>query len=208
MLPENNIPEEIIGIVCYSEDMDLLEIERDNYVLEEQDLFEVGGIRDIEENEVNEVNTNVKNQENDIPLQSLGVVNLNKDTFIQNKQEIQSSKVKNFAVANTEESQKKLISNPVIKSLKRHLSTIRAKVVGTDELRIKLWAHVWGFTIMKSPPTLWLTLNPLDTYNPIAQVLAGMEVNLDDFIASIGPNPTTRSQLIANDPYEAAQFFH
>ena len=58
------------------------------------------------------------------------------------------------------------------------------------------------------PPSIWLTVNPCDLHDPIAQLLAGEEINLDDFIKTDAPDKLTRAQNIAKDPYAAAKFFH
>ncbi|KAF7294296.1 ATP-dependent DNA helicase [Mycena chlorophos] len=59
-----------------------------------------------------------------------------------------------------------------------------------------------------NPPTIWATINLADTADPIAQVLAGQEIDLDQFVATAGPDSNTRSRTIAADPYAAAEFFH
>ena len=59
--------------------------------------------------------------------------------------------------------------------------------------------------VIKGPPSLWLTINPADTQDPIAQVLCDQEINLDRFDTfDLKPSDTA----IANDPYAAASFFH
>ncbi|KAJ3924797.1 MAG: hypothetical protein NXY57DRAFT_969015 [Lentinula lateritia] len=44
--------------------------------------------------------------------------------------------------------------------------------------------------------------------NPIAQVFAGEDIDLDVFRSDCGPNSTRRALNIAKDPYAAAKFFH
>ena len=36
--------------------------------------------------------------------------------------------------------------------------------------------------MMKGPPSLWITINPSDTRDPIAQVFAGEKIDMDDFV--------------------------
>ena len=58
---------------------------------------------------------------------------------------------------------------------------------------------------MKNPPSIWLTINPADVQDPIAQVLCGEDFDLDNFNAfDQRPSPTA----IAADPFAAAKFFH
>ncbi|KAF7305862.1 ATP-dependent DNA helicase [Mycena chlorophos] len=113
-----------------------------------------------------------------------------------------------FHAASQEEAQKRPISNPVIRALRQQLTSVRARVQGTDESRISIRAQVWGMTLRYNPPSIWATINLSDTGDPIAQVLAGVEIDLDRFVASAGPNSTSRSKTIAADPFAAAQFFH
>ncbi|KAG1828766.1 hypothetical protein DFJ58DRAFT_737629 [Suillus subalutaceus] len=90
--------------------------------------------------------------------------------------------VEDLVVASKEESNRQPHSNPVVRSLKHHINA--------------------------NPPSLWITINPSDTHNPIAQVLVGEELNLDMFDADSGPDACHRALNIATDPYAAAQFFH
>lgn len=78
--------------------------------------------------------------------------------------------------------------------------------MGTDESRIKIRGQIEGMIVMKGPPSLWITINPSDTGDPIVQVLAGEEINLDKFDNSLGPNSAGRTTNIAADPYAAANF--
>ncbi len=55
---------------------------------------------------------------------------------------------------------------------------------------------------------MWLTINPNDTHDPVAQVIAGEDIDLDDFVATSGPIVTICSINIAADPYALAKFFH
>jgi len=61
-----------------------------------------------------------------------------------------------------------------------------------------------------NPPTLWITINPSDLHDPIAQLFAGEEINLDHFLQmkAQGPSADRRANNIASDPYAAVKFFH
>ncbi|KAG2336078.1 hypothetical protein BDR05DRAFT_978863 [Suillus weaverae] len=122
------------------------------------------------------------------------------------KREKAFHETEDLATAGREEASGKCPSNPIICSLKKHLSAIRAKVMGTDESRINIRSYIWGMTIMKNPPSLWITINPTDTHDPIAQVFAGEDIDLDNFNCNLGPDSSHRATIIANDPYAAAIF--
>ena len=70
-------------------------------------------------------------------------------------------------------------------------------------MRSKVWSNIVAF----NPPSLWITINPSDQ-DPIAQVFAGAEIDLDDFIATAGPEANERARNIASDPFASARFFH
>ncbi|THV01806.1 hypothetical protein K435DRAFT_654566 [Dendrothele bispora CBS 962.96] len=59
-------------------------------------------------------------------------------------------------------------------------------------------------------PHIFLTLNPTDTNNPIAQVLAHRGINLDKFFHDLKPGAENleRSSLMAHNPIAGAEFFH
>jgi Helitron helicase-like domain at N-terminus len=54
---------------------------------------------------------------------------------------------------------------------------------------------------------LWITINPSDLHDPVAQVFAGETIDLNDFVQTLGPDKEKRACNIARDPYAAAKFF-
>jgi hypothetical protein len=80
--------------------------------------------------------------------------------------------------------------------------------MGSDQARYQLRSQIWSTSIYLNPPSLWITINPCDLHDPIAQVFCGEEINLDNFMATMGPPKEKRTQNIAGDPYGAAKFFH
>ena len=118
-----------------------------------------------------------------------------------------SLKRRDFEKASQEEALKQPFSNPVMKSLRGQVSAIRARVPGTNEYRTKMRAKVWSTIVQYGPPSLWITINPSDTQNPIAQVLAGENIDLDNFLPSMSPNAAQRAINVAEDPYASAKFF-
>lgn len=100
------------------------------------------------------------------------------------------------------------ISDPSVRLLRQHVHATVGRVMGSDQSRYKLRSQIWSTSIYMGPPTLWITINPSDLHDPIAQVFAGENINLDRFIATAGPDQDKRAQNIAKDPYAAAKFFH
>ncbi|KAJ8517278.1 hypothetical protein ONZ45_g5520 [Pleurotus djamor] len=110
--------------------------------------------------------------------------------------------------ASHEEAAGKPFSNPAIKELRSHLSSTRARVMGTDEHRRSVRSQIWGCTVMNGPPSLWVTINPSDIHDPLAQLLCGEHVDMDHFEEDAGPEAFDHSLNIAANPVAAAQFFH
>ncbi|KIK91578.1 hypothetical protein PAXRUDRAFT_149188 [Paxillus rubicundulus Ve08.2h10] len=136
------------------------------------------------------------------------VIQVKKSEFCKNEEAFCHLQPSDLKLASTEEDQHRKHSNPTVQALMKHISAVRSKVMGTDESRRSIRSYIWGMTIRKSPPSLWITINPTDTHNPIAQVFTGADIDLDRFDKTAGPDSSTRSLRIAKDPYAAAKFFH
>ena len=100
------------------------------------------------------------------------------------------------------------ISDPAVRLLQRNVYATASRVNGSNQQRIQLRGQIWSTCIMKNPATLWITINPTDIHDPIAQIFAGENIDLDAFLSHMGPDQDRRAQNIAKDPYAAAKFFH
>jgi hypothetical protein len=110
--------------------------------------------------------------------------------------------------AESEETRKVPISDEAVRKLKRHLHGAAGRVLGSDESRYRLRSQIWSTSVCLGPPSLWITINPSDIHDPVAQFMAGSDINLDNFANTAGPNAKTRAQNIAEDPFAASKFFH
>ncbi|CAK5266163.1 unnamed protein product [Mycena citricolor] len=110
--------------------------------------------------------------------------------------------------AKMEEDQKQRISDPAVRLLRQHVHSAVGRVQGSNESRTILRSQLWSTTLYTGPWNLWITINPSDIHDPIAQVFAGEHIDLDNFISTAGPDINQRGQNIAADPYAAAKFFH
>ncbi|KAG1776521.1 hypothetical protein EV702DRAFT_1198218 [Suillus placidus] len=119
------------------------------------------------------------------------VLQVKKDDFHRNEHLFHSLTVTDLQKASEEEQQHRTCSNSTIRSLKKHLTAVQSKVMGTDESRTKIRSLIWGMSVMKNPPSLWITINPTDTHDPIAQVFTGAEIDLDHFQHLAGPDSHT-----------------
>ena len=111
--------------------------------------------------------------------------------------------------ASLEETHGVPFSNPALRALRGQLKAVKTKVQGSDEsqLSIRGKLEIWGTNLLHNPPSVWVTINPADTQDPIAQVLAGANIDLENFCKTAGPNSTDRAINMASDPYASAKFF-
>lgn len=100
------------------------------------------------------------------------------------------------------------VSDEAVRTLKKHVYATAAWVSGSDQSRYQLRSQIWSTSTALGPPSLWITINPSDLHDPIAQIFAGEDINMDDFMATLGPDKAKRAKNIADDPYAAAKFFH
>ncbi|KAF7293724.1 ATP-dependent DNA helicase [Mycena chlorophos] len=117
-------------------------------------------------------------------------VQTSRSSFVANQAAFHELSPADFIAASEEEARREPISNPIMRSLRRHITTSG------------------GMTLRFNPPTIWATFNFSDTGDPIAQVLAGKDIDLDKFLVTAGPDSVERSKTIAGDPFAAAHFFH
>lgn len=149
---------------------------------------------------------------------------MKRSSFNKSKLLLSKLKAKDFEKVALKQAHNQLFSNPAMIALKKQLSTVRSRVPGMDEARRSLQAKINGTTAMKGPPSLWLTINPADSTNPIAQVhqrttytfsplivhqvLAGVDINLDKFVQGSMLLNDNQHHNISKDPYASAEFFH
>ncbi|KAH9001654.1 hypothetical protein EDB92DRAFT_1762266, partial [Lactarius akahatsu] len=130
---------------------------------------------------------------------------ITRSSFLQHEREIRQLTPFDFETAAAEEQAHKPFSNPVMRNLRQNLSTVRAKTMATDKSRINIRSLIWGMCIKKNPPSVWLTINPADTQDPVAHVLCGENIDLDAFDAH---DERPSAVAIAADPFASASFFH
>ena len=107
-----------------------------------------------------------------------------------------------------EEEKRKPISDSSVRLLSKHVHATGVHVPGSDQQRQQLRLQIWSMCISLGPPNSWVTINPSDLHDPIAQVFAGEDIDLNNFIRHAGPNKDQRATNIAGDPVAASQFFH
>lgn len=80
------------------------------------------------------------------------------------------------------------ISDNRVRILLNNLYATAGRVMGTDQGRFRLRSQIWSTTVSKGPPSIWMTINPCDLHDPVAQVLTGEDIDLDDFVKTDGPD--------------------
>ena len=135
-------------------------------------------------------------------------VQMRRKTFDADARLLSTITVEKLKQAQVEEGKNVPISDPAVRLLRKHIHATGGRVMASDQARYQLRSQIWSTSIYMNPPSLWITINPCDLHDPIAQVFCGEEIDLDNFVASAGPSKEKRAQNIANDPYAAAKFFH
>lgn len=135
-------------------------------------------------------------------------VQMTRQTFERDAVKLSTLTVDKLRQAEEQEEQGKYITDPTVKLLRQHIYATAGRVMGSNHAREHLRSQIWSTSIILNPPSLWVTINPCDLHDPIAQVFAGEEIDLDRFNAMLGPSKEKRASNIAMDPYAAAKFFH
>ena len=107
-----------------------------------------------------------------------------------------------------QEAHGRAVSDQAILLLRKHVHATALRVKGSNESRTSLRSQIMWTNVMKNPLSLWITINPSDIHDPIAQIFCGQNLDLDNFLSTLGPNAEQRARNIALDPYAAAKFFH
>ena len=82
--------------------------------------------------------------------------------------------------------------------LMNEVKNINSKVAGTSGSHIAMCNEIRALMNAYSMPSLFLTINLADVYNPLVQLLAGKSINIDAWDQSI---------LIAHNPVISTKFF-
>ena len=133
---------------------------------------------------------------------------MNWKTFERDAQLLSTLTLKKLQIVQEAEEKNIPISDPLIQLLWKHVYATGAHVLGSDYSHYQLRSQIWSTSIMLNPPSLWITINPCDLHDPIVQVFAGENINLENLWEKPGPSKERRAENMALDPYAAAKFFH
>ena len=135
-------------------------------------------------------------------------IQMKRSTFQRDARLLSTINLSKLERSKEEENRGLPVSDPALKTLYRHLYATAGRVIGTDQNRYLLRSKIWSTTFALNPPSLWITINPCDLHDPIAQVFAGENIDLDNFLSTLGPDKERRAYNVANDPYSSANYFH
>ena len=135
-------------------------------------------------------------------------VQMKRQTFERDARILNSLTQQDLQQAVDEEEHGQPISNPSMRLFRKHVYATGGRIQGTDYGRQQLRSQIWSTTIMRNPPSIWLTINPCDLHDPIAQIFVGQKIDLNRLEETVSPGKEDRARNVAEDPCGAAQFFH
>ncbi|KAK2462431.1 hypothetical protein APHAL10511_005565 [Amanita phalloides] len=92
-------------------------------------------------------------------------------------------------------------------NLMRDVHMINSTVMGSVASRLKMRNEIHAMIISLGAPSFFVTINPADVYNPLVNVLAGADIDIDHLLPDNVPQYHKQALLIAKDPVLAAHFF-
>ena len=98
---------------------------------------------------------------------------------------ISSINVDMLAQAQCEEENRVPIPNAAVCLLWKHIHASSGCVIGSDQSR---QSQIWSTSIMLNPPTLWITINPSNIHDPMAQIFSDVDINLYNLFGCVGPD--------------------
>ena len=84
--------------------------------------------------------------------------------------------------------------------LMNEVKNINSKVAGTSGSHMAMCNEIRAIMNACGMPSLFLTINPADVYNPLVQLLAGKSIDIDAMVSEEIPNYWDQSILIAQNP--------
>jgi hypothetical protein len=97
--------------------------------------------------------------------------------------------------------------DPRIVVLRKMVQVTLQKVMGTDASRALNQSKIWSTSLYLNPMNLWMTLNFVDRHDPICQVFAGENIDMDNLAGVLRLSAHERAKNVARDPFAATQFF-
>ncbi|TFK64751.1 hypothetical protein BDN72DRAFT_734493, partial [Pluteus cervinus] len=90
----------------------------------------------------------------------------------------------------------------------KEIQAVNASVQGSSSGRLQMRRDIHALTMHLGMPSLFITINPADIYNPVVKLLAGAPIDVDNMLPEERPTYLEQSALVARNPFVAARFFH
>ena len=135
-------------------------------------------------------------------------IHMRRDDFEADGDLLASLCLRDLQEAQLDEDAHRPIRNERVQHLRRHLFATSSRIMASGKMRAGYRTQIWGASLWLRPPSLWMTINPMDYEDPIAQIFAGERIDMDNFFNLLGPDIDKRSRNVANDPFASAFFFN
>lgn len=141
--------------------------------------------------------------------QSMSKVNIRtkQRTWNKTRRLLESLTVNDLRDAIKQEQKYYKINNPAVLELLKSLSQIGSATPGSDERKSYMLTELKSSLIYHGCPVIYLTINPGDRYSPLALLYAGVQINVDSFIAE-EYSFTDRVKKLLQNPLAAVEYFH
>ena len=135
-------------------------------------------------------------------------IHMRRDDFEADTDLLADLSLRDLQEAQVDEEAHRSISNERVRRLQHHLYATSSHIMGSAKMRATYRSQIWGSCLWLRPPSLWVTINPMDYEDPIAQIFAGEDIDMDSFWDRLGPESSERARNMANDPFASASFFN
>jgi hypothetical protein len=133
-------------------------------------------------------------------------IHMRRDDFERDGHLLADLTLRDLQEAQRDEENHKPIQNEGVRRLRHHLFATSSHIMGSGNMRMSYRSQIWGGSLWLRPASLWMTINPMDYEDPIPQIFAGEDIDMDTFLSFMGPDPNKRARNVANDPYASAAF--
>ena len=135
-------------------------------------------------------------------------IHMRQDDFEADTDLLANLTLRDLQEAQIDENAHRLITNERVQSLRHHLYATSSHIMASGKMRASYRSQIWGTCLWLRPPSIWMTINPMDYEDPIAQIFAGENIDMDSFMNLMGPSANSRAKNMADDPYASASFFN
>lgn len=94
-----------------------------------------------------------------------------------------------------------------VDSILKQVQLVSAKVQGTTGSRLKMRNEIRGMMLDLGLPSFYVTINPADCHNPIVNLMAGDDVDIDNLLKEERVGYRDQAFRIARNPFVGAKFF-